>query len=78
MIFEKNFFLRYISLTDQISLPDCLYLVFPCLNKVFKYYLYAGSYMLLHSSAYNLLLLCLLFYFVYVCLYFVEKYMYES
>ena len=38
----------------------------------FTYYLYAASYMLLHSSAYNLLLLCLLLYCVYVYHYFVQ------
>ena len=42
----------------------------------FTYYLYAASYMLRQSSAYNLLLLCLLLYCVYVYHYFVEKFMY--
>ena len=57
MIFEEKHFLRYILLIDQISLPDCLYLVFSCLNKVFKYYLYAAAVFSLQFIAIMLIIL---------------------
>ena len=44
----------------------------------FTYNLYAASYVLLQSSAYNLLLLWLLLFWINVYTYFVEKCMYSS
>ena len=61
-----------------IILRSTILFTFP--SKVFTLHtiLYAASYMLLQSSAYNLLLLCLLSFYVYVYLRFVGKFLHLS